>query len=123
MKVLRRSLAAAELLLIFPAALFMTALFLRSIQPRQFEPAHSAQRIVDWYASSVHIGLWVMLIALPFAVLTIGCATLVRMWRRDAALREAFHAVRAHFATLLIAIATVAAAAILAVVAVHLITG
>ena len=43
-----RALAATELALIFPAALFMTALFVRNLQPPQYEPAHTAERIVTW---------------------------------------------------------------------------
>ncbi len=100
MKTIPRSLAALELLLVFPAVLFMTSLVARSIQPRQYEPAHTAQRIVDWYASSPHVGLWILLIALPLAVLVIGSATLLREWRRNQALRtatlEAIGIIRAH---------------------------
>jgi len=126
MKSLRRLLATTELLLIFPAALFMTSLVVRSLQPQEYEPAHTAQRIVDWYAARPHVGLWVLLIALPFTVLVLGSATLLRAWRSDAQLREAgrqaLAAIRAHLATALIAAATVTAAGILAIVALHVLT-
>lgn len=126
MKTVRRSIAAAELLLIFPAVLFMAALFLRDVQPLQYEPAHTAQQIVDWYAARPHIGLWILLIALPLTVLATGCVTLVRNWSTDAELRRATDqtvaAVRAHWATLFVAAATLAAAGILAIVALHLLT-
>ena len=62
----------------FPAALFMMALFVRNLQPLQYEPARTAQRIVDWYAVRPRIGLWGLLIALPLAVLLTGCSTLLR---------------------------------------------
>src|SRR5271165_2994302 len=105
MKSLRRLLATTELLLIFPASLFMTSLVVRSLQPQEYEPAHTAQRIVDWYAARPHVGLWVLLIALPFTVLVLGSATLLRAWRSDAQLREAARqalaAIRAHLATAL----------------------
>ncbi len=68
------TLAAMEVLLIFPAALFMAALFLRNVQPPQYEPAHSAQQIVNWYAGSPRIGLSAFLVALPLTVLVTGCA-------------------------------------------------
>src|SRR3974390_693761 len=84
-----RSLAALELLLVFPAVLFMTALFVRNVQPLQYEPAHTAQRIVDWYAARPHLGLWILLIALPLAVLTTGSVALAREWRRNHELRSA----------------------------------
>jgi hypothetical protein len=127
MKTIKRSIAAAELLLIFPAALFMTALFVRNLQPQQYEPARTAQRIVTWFATRpVHFGLWVLLGALPLAVLAIGCATLLRSWTSDAELRQAARqtlaAVRSHLATFLIAAATLAAGAILTIVALHVLT-
>lgn len=119
-------LAALELLLVFPAVLFMTALFTRSIQPTQFEPAHTAQLIVDWYAARTHLGLWLFLIALPLAVLIIGAITLLRSWRRDPDLRDAagrfLAIIRTHAATLLIACTTATAFCILSIVALHLIT-
>jgi ABC-type Fe3+ transport system permease subunit len=127
MKTLKRAIAATELLLIFPAALFMTALFLREIQPEQFEPAHTAKLIVSWYSTGpVWLTLWILLMAMPLAVLVIGGATLVRSWKNDAELRQAARQtlamVRAHLATLLIALATLAAGGILAIVALHAVT-
>jgi hypothetical protein len=126
MKTIQRSLAALELLLVFPAVLFMASLFARSVQPQQYEPAHTAQRIVDWYASSTHVGLWLLLIAMPLSVLIIGSATLLRGWRRDPDLRDAalkiLGLIRAHAATLLIAGTTVTASGILAIVALHMMT-
>jgi hypothetical protein len=126
MNTLRRVIAATELLLIFPATLFMAALFVRNLQPQQYEPAHSAQRIVMWYASKPHVGLWVLLIALPLAVLVIGCGMLLKNWNDDAALRLATRqtvaVVRAHLATLIVAGATLTAGTVLAIVVVHMLT-
>jgi len=120
---LRRALATAELLLILPSALFMTALFVRNLQPIQYEPAATAQRIVDWYASRPHLALWGFLMALPLTVFIIGGAALARVWRNDAALRDSARAVlrafRTYLATFLIAAATLTAAVILAIVALH----
>ena len=121
-----RALAATELLLVFPAVLFMTALFVRNIQPLEYEPAHTAQRIIDWYATHPPIGLWVLLMALPLTALVSGGAALVKRWRREAELREAtwrmLEMIRAHLATLLIALATLTAGGILAIVALHVAT-
>jgi hypothetical protein len=126
MKTLLRSLAALELLFVFSAVLFMTALFARSIQPLQYEPAHSAQRIVDWYAARPHLGLWILLIALPLTVVVIGSATLLREWRSNHELRSAtlaaMRSTRFHESSLLIACATATAGAILAIVALHVLT-
>ncbi len=123
---IKRVVAVTELLLIFPAALFMTALFVRNLQPLQYEPARTAQRIVTWYALRPRVGLWGLLIALPLAVLVTGCLTLLRCWRDDAELRQAARhalaAIRRHMVTLLVAAATVTAGCILAIVALHVLT-
>jgi hypothetical protein len=101
----------------------MTALFMRNVQPQQYEPAHAAQQIVMWYAARPHIGLWVLLIAMPLAVLITGCATLLRKWSDEVELRQAARntlvALRTHLATALIAGATLVAAGILSIVALH----
>ncbi|HZP17604.1 MAG TPA: hypothetical protein VFB00_06550 [Terriglobales bacterium] len=64
--------------------------------------------------------------ALPLTVLVTGMVTLLRNWRSDAELRRAAAqmvvAVRAHLATVLVAIATVTAGGILAIVAIHALT-
>ena len=124
MKPLTRAIAAMELMLIFPAALFMTALFMRNLQPQQYEPAHTAQAIVDWYACRVHIGLWLLLIALPLTALVMGCVTIRRCWQVDLDLRQAAQnsvaAIRPHLAMLLVAAATLAAGGFLAIVALHM---
>lgn len=126
MKTILRPLAAAEILLVAPAALFMTALFVRSIQPEQYEPAHTAARIVALYASSTRFGLWMALMALPFLVLVVGCVALARSWHADSALRQAAHqalsALRTHLSAFLVACATLSAFVILAIVALHVLT-
>ena len=118
-----RIIAAIQLILIFPAALFMTALVVRSVQPLQYEPVHSAQQLVMWYAGRMWT-LWVLLLALPLAVLVTGCATLLRSWNRDTALmqtvRQSLAEIRAHMATLFVAATTLAAAGILAIVVLHM---
>lgn len=123
---IKRTIAIIELCLVFPAALFMAALFVRNIQPAPYQPAQAARSLVEWFAARPFLGLDIFLVALPFAAIVIGCATLLRHWRGDAALRRAARktlaAVRAHLAALLIAGATLTAGVILAVVALHMIT-
>jgi len=118
------AIAATELLLILPAALFMTALFMRNLQPPEYEPAHTARQIVTWFAVRPRIGLWGLLIALPLAVLVTGCATLVDRWSDEPDLRQATRQtlalLGAHLPTLLVAGATLAAGGVLAIVALHL---
>jgi hypothetical protein len=120
----KRTIAATEVLLIFPAALFMTALFVRNLQPLQYQPAHAAAQIVTWYAVRPRIGLWGLLIALPLAVLVTGCGTLLHSWSHEVELRQATRqtlaAIGAHLATLLVAGATLTAGVVLAIVALHM---
>jgi hypothetical protein len=56
-------------------------------------------------------------------VLVTGCAALLRTWNDDADLRRATHqtlaAMRPHLTTLIVATATLAAAGVLAIVALH----
>lgn len=123
---LKRSIAALELLMIFPASLFMLSLFFREVQPAPYEPAQTARHIVDWYAARPRVGLQIFLMALPFAALIIGGATVLRAWRTDAQLRQAvlqtLSAIRANFSALVMAGATLLAAGILGIVALHMLT-
>ena len=126
MKTAKNVIALTEVLLLFPASLFMTALFVRNLQPSQYEPARTANRVVDWFSARPFFGLDIFLVTLPLVALLLGCVTVLRSWWRDAALRQAtleiFASVRAHFATLLIAGASLVAAAILFIVGLHVIT-
>jgi hypothetical protein len=126
MDTIKRSIASLELLLVFPASLFMIALFLRAVQPPAYQPARTAARLVDWFAARPFLGLDVFLIALPLIALVTGCVTVLRGWRSDAQLRQATRqtiaAIRAHAAVLLVAAATLVAGGILAIVALHVIT-
>jgi uncharacterized RDD family membrane protein YckC len=121
-----RYVAIAELLLIFPAVLFMAALFMRNLQPAPYEPAQTARHLVEWFSARPLLGLDIFLIALPFAAFLIGCGTALRCWSNHAGFRQAaletlavFHT---HLATLLIIGATLVAGGILAIVAMHMIT-
>lgn len=124
MSTLKRLLAATEILLVLPAALFMTSLFVRNLQPVPYEPATTARHVVEWFSAHPPVGLQLFLIALPFVAFILGCATLLRSWRRDAELRQAtvrmLAAVRAHLATVLIAGATLVAGCSLAIVFLHM---
>lgn len=124
MRFAKFTVAATELLLILPAALFMTALFVRNLQPPEYEPAHTARQIVTWFAERPRIGLWGLLITLPLAVLVTGCARLLHGWSDEADLRQAARQtlalLDAHLPALLVAGATLAAGGVLAIVALHL---
>jgi hypothetical protein len=117
-----RIIAVLELVLIFPAALFMTALTWRNLPPLQYESARSAQQLVMWYAGRMWT-LWVLLLGLPFIVFVSGCAELLRSWNRDIALpltsQDSLGMVRAHWAFLLIAATTIVAGVVLVIAVLH----
>jgi hypothetical protein len=119
----KRALAAAQLLLMFPAILFMGALVVRQLSPLQHEPAHTAHRIVMWYAGRMWT-LWALLISLPLAVLVTGCVTLLRSWSNVPELpyraQQGLAAIYADRPMLCIAMMTLTAGVVLAIVALHM---
>ena len=121
MRTIKPAVAIMELLLVVPATLFMSALFLRAVQPSM-----GTGHLVDWFSHHVLVGLDVFLIAMPLAAFIVGTAIVMRSWRSDAALRrdalEIYAIVRTNVASLLIAISTLTAGGILMIVAVHMIT-
>lgn len=125
-KAINRTIAIVELLLILPGVLFMTALFVRNFQLPPYEPAQSARLVVHWFSTRPHLGLHVFLAGMPFAAFVIGCVTVLRTWRSDANLRlaalQTLAAVRSQGAAVLIAVSTLLAGGILAIVALHMIS-
>jgi hypothetical protein len=119
----KRALAATQLLLMFPAILFMGALVLRQLLPLQYEPAHTAHRIVMWYAGRLWT-LWALLITLPLAVLVTGCIMLRRSWSNVPELphraQQRLATIYADRAMLFVAMMTLTAGVVLAIVAMHM---
>ena len=121
MKPVTRAIAAMEIVLVLPAALFMASIFLKPVQPLL-----NTWRIIEWYARHTVLGLYLFLCAMPLAAFVVGIAATLRSWRRDAELRQAarriYDALGAHAAQALIAGATLMAGGMLAIVALHLVT-
>ncbi len=118
---IKRAVAAADVLLLAPALLFMGALIVRMVRPMQFEPARTAKGLVMWYAGRMWT-LWVLLITLPLVVLTSGGFVLLRVVTRERGLRQVLAAIRAETTTGIIVAAAFIAAAVLAIVAAHMMT-
>jgi hypothetical protein len=118
-----RTIALLQLLLIFPAALFMASLVVRNLGPMNSEPAHSAKEIVMWYAGRMWT-LRVLLFTLPCIVLISGWLAL-RTRYRDA-VRLTSHRSPAtsspHWPVRLVSVTTVASAGILAIVSFHVLS-
>ncbi len=123
MRTLARLIAAMQLALILPAALFMSAVLVGAGDAPRYGLARLAQQIVMWYSARMWT-LWLLLLALPCAVLVAGCATLLRSWNHDTELRhparQSLASVPAPLATLFIAGTTMASAGILAIVVLHM---
>lgn len=69
-----RLVPAIDLVLLFPAVLFLMAVYLRQFPALQY----LAQEIVTWYSTRLWT-LWVLLIALPLTALIGGLAALLRV--------------------------------------------
>jgi hypothetical protein len=123
MRMLIRVVAAMQLALIIPAALFLAAVLVGTGSPPQYELAGAAHRVVAWYVARSWT-LWLLLLALPFAALIGGAATLLCSWHHDAELpplvQQSLATIPAPLATLVMAGTTMTAAGILAVVALHM---
>ena len=123
MRTLTRVVAAMQLALIFPAALFLTSVLVAAGDAPQYDLARIAQRIVIWYSARMWT-LWLLLLALPFAVLVTGCTTLLRSWNHDVELphaaRQSLSMIPAPLATLFVAGTTLTSAGILAIVVLHM---
>ena len=119
--------AFAECLLVLPAAALAVLALLRSFQPRQFEPAHTAWLFFQWTASHIsRFDAGVIFLALPALVCFAGFASFANAWRENRALRDDLLSVlailRRHITAVFVACAASLAAAILLLVGSHIIT-
>jgi hypothetical protein len=119
---MKRALAAAHLLLISPAVLFLVAVIVQGLQPLQKEHG-TAQHIVMWYAERMWT-LWVLLLALPLAVLISGCISLRLDSSRKTQIaslpEEALTAFHPAGAKTSVAVTTATAAVIVGIVILHM---
>jgi hypothetical protein len=120
---MKRALAAAHLLLMSPAVLFLVAVIMQRLQPLEKEPAHTAQHIVMWYAERMWT-LWILLLALPLSVLISGCISLLRDSNSSAQVaslpQKALAALHRAGVRISVAVTTVTAAVILGIVILHM---
>ena len=121
---MKRTLAAADLMLVAPGLVFFLALFLRDFLPVS-EGTNGAQSVVMWYAHR-EWALWILLTGLPLAAFVLGASILARAWASDAPLHadveKVLLAVRAHVDVLVAGVVTLAAALVLVLVALHMAT-
>src|SRR6266513_1928440 len=84
-----RAIAIWEWLMVLPATLLLAAAALRTLQPRQYEPAHTSWIIFEWAMTHVsRLAAAVLFIGMPGVVVAAGCAALLQNWRKDQALRN-----------------------------------
>src|ERR1700730_14886074 len=75
--------------MVLPATVFLGAAALRVLHPRQYEPARTSWIIFEWTTMHIsRLGAGTLFIGLPGLVAIVGCATLLRSWREDSALRH-----------------------------------
>ena len=117
-------IAALALALVFPAVLFVVALFLRQVAFPESEPARSAERIVAWYAAHPQLSLWVLLLLLPLSAFVLGSAALLRTWGDNPQLRywawRAVTEIPEHWPAVSIGGATLLSAGLVAMITAHL---
>jgi hypothetical protein len=117
-------IAAWALALVCPALVFVTALFVRQVQPLTSEPARTAERIVTWFAAHPQFGLWVVLLLFPLSAFVLGSAALLRTWGDNPQLRDytwrALWAIPAHWPAVFIGGATLLSAGVLTMITAHL---
>ena len=117
-------IAALALALVCPAVVFVTALFVRQVQPLESEPARTAERIVTWFAAHPQFGLWIVLLLLPLSAFLLGSAALLRTWGDNPQLRDytwrALWAIPAHWPAVFVGGATLLSAGVLTMIAAHL---
>lgn len=117
---MKRTFAAAHLLLISPAVLFLVAVIVQRLQPTR---TLAAGHIVMWYAERMWT-LWILLLALPLSALISGCISLLR----DSSARDqvatlplrAPAALQPAEARTSLAVTTVTAAVIVGIVILHM---
>ena len=109
-----RLVAAFQVALIFPAALFLTTVLIAAgDQPPKYDLARFAQILVTWYSIRAWT-LLLLLLTMPFAALVAGGVTLLKSAGRS------FTAFSTPIATLVVGWATITSAGILGVVALHM---
>ena len=121
------ALAIGEWLLTLPATILLGAAAVRLLQPRQYEPAHTAWILFEWAGSHIsRLGAATLFIALPAVAAIVGCVTMLSRWRQDESLRHdatlAWEVLGRHIAPLMLTAATLLAGAILCFSFVHVIT-
>jgi hypothetical protein len=117
-------IAVWALILVLPAVIFVMALFLRQLSSPESRVARTADRIAAWYAAHPQIGLWVLLLLLPLSAFILGSAALLRTWDTNSELRyytwRILTELPEHPWALLLGVATLASAAVLAMITSHL---
>lgn len=119
--------AIGEWLMVLPATVLLTAAVLRLLQPRQYEPAYTSWRILEWTTEHIsRLGAAMLFLGMPVVVVIVGCAKLLRIWRGNEELRHdatlGLTIVRRHLAVGLLTTATLLGAAILTLVLAHVVT-
>lgn len=116
-----------EWLMVLPATLLLAAAALRTMQPREHEPARTIWILFEWTTTHLsRFGAAIIFIGMPGAVVLTGCTTLLGKWRKDPGVRQdvatTLAILRRHLAIVLSTAAVLLAGAILTAVVAHILT-
>ena len=115
-----------EWLMVLPATAFLAAAALRTMQPQQYEPAHTSAILFEWTAAHVsRFGAAIVFLGMPGLVVLTGCTAFLAKWRKDAGLRQdtamTLAILRRNLVIVLSTAAVLLAGTILTVVALHIV--
>jgi hypothetical protein len=119
-------IAAAESLLVLPAAALLAALAVRTMQPPGKEPAQTIGRLAARTIPHTPLAAALLFLAMPLAALLLGATAFRRRWHSDGGLRSDAHELlvvaRRQMVSGILLGGALVSAAILAAVVIHLIT-
>ena len=124
MSVTNDIIAALAFVLVGPALLFVTALFLRNVPPADSEMARFAERVVTWYAVHPQFALWVLFVLFPLSAFVLGSVTLLQTWGENPKLQywawRVLEEIPEHWPAMSVGGATVVSAGLLVMITAHL---
>ena len=124
MSVTNDIIAALAFVLLGPALLFVTALFLRKVPPAESATAGFAERVVRWYAAHPQFALWVLFILFPLSAFLLGSVTLLQTWGENPKLQywawRVLEEIPEHWPAMSVGGATLVSAGLLVMITAHL---
>ncbi|HYK95146.1 MAG TPA: hypothetical protein VE011_04645 [Candidatus Dormibacteraeota bacterium] len=90
----RLSVSILSAILAAPAGLFFLAAIGRTLQPTAHEPSRTLDAVVTWFLALGGLGLFALLVVLPFVAVLLAGRIVWREWSTDSTLRSDLDALR-----------------------------